>query len=139
MPQICIDSDEPFVFAYGGRPYIIPPRHGGRWQLKEELVPNKKGRKVQRSVPKKVGDSNRTYIDVTDTIWRMLTTDSTLLERHQNKIRLLSDVQSELQAEMEEIKAAKKKLEEEQEEFTARLAVATASDTRNTKKKTTRG
>lgn len=138
MPQICIDSDEPYLFSHNGKPYIIPPRHGGKWEIREEYVPNKHGKKYLKPVCKKVGDSPRTYIDVPDDAWRMLNTSADHIGRAKGRIKLLSSVHSALEAEMEELRAAKKQLEEEQKEFAARLAVATASDSK-TRKKTTRG
>lgn len=135
MPQVCYDSDRPFVFSYGGRPYIIPPNHGGKWKLTTEKRKDKRGRMKTVTVAKKVGDSTRTYIDIPDEAWRQLQNDSTHLERHKGKVRILQDVQSELEAEMEEIKAAKIKLEEDQKEFATKLSVAMASEPSKPKKK----
>jgi len=136
MPQVCYDSDRPFVFSYGGKPYIIPPNHGGKWKLVTEKRKDKRGRMRSITVAKKVGDSTRTYIDIPDEAWRQLQNDSTHLERHKGRVRVLQDVQSQLEAEMEDIKAAKAKLEEDQRQFADRLSIAMASEPKTNKKKT---
>ena len=85
MPQVCYDSDRPVVFSYGGKPYIIPPNHGGKWKLVTEKRKNKHGRMQPVTVAKKVGDSTRTYIDIPDVAYRMLC-DGEHLERHGGKV-----------------------------------------------------
>ena len=135
MPQVCYDSDEPFIFCYGGKPYIIPPNHGGKWKLVTERRKNKRGRMVAMTVAKKVGDSTRTYIDIPDEAWRQLQNDSSHLERHKGKVRVLQDVQTQLEAEMQDIREAKEKLEQDQKEFATKLSVAMASDTKPASKK----
>ena len=142
MPQVCNDSDRPFIFSYGGRPYIIPPNHGGRWKLTTEKQRTARGVMRNVTVAKKVGDSTRTYIDIPVEAWRQLQNDSSHIERHKGRVRLLQDVQSELEAEMKEIQEAKVALQQEQEMFNAQLAVATASDLtakKPTRKKPVRG
>tara|TARA_R100001082_G_C4362738_1_gene160208 strand:+ start:2205 stop:2615 length:411 start_codon:yes stop_codon:yes gene_type:complete len=136
MPQVCHDSDRPFIFSYGGRPYIIPPSHGGKWKVVYERQRDKNGKMQTRTLAKKTGDSKRTYIDIPDEAWRQLQ-DGEHISRHKGKVRILKDVQTQMEAEMEELRRQKEQLLADQQEFSARLAIASSEETKP--KKRTRG
>ena len=139
MPQICSDSDKPYLFSYGGKTYISPPKQGGKWEVRHENV-IVKGRKRNHAVAKKVGDLPRNYIDVPQAAWEMLNKSSIELTRHNGKIRLLADVREAMEEEMESLRKERENLKKAQEEFNTRLAVATSEEnTKPVRKKSTRG
>jgi len=137
MPQIVYDGDEPFRFGYGGRSYIVPPKQGGRWEVVYEPYTDEDGFSRNRRVLTKVGESARNFIDVpAGAIAHLFRAE--IRKMHKNKIRVISDAMSQVQSELDELKAERAKLDREKEELADRLAALEVSSESKGKVKTTR-
>ena len=126
MPQITHNSDEPFVFAYGGRTYIVPPKHGGKWGVVYEPYVDDNGFSKSRRVVQQTGESARNFIDVPDGAVIHLSS-AKMRKRHKNKISVVSDVITQVEHELKDLKADRIKLEEEKRELAEKLAALEAA------------
>jgi len=121
MAQITYSGDEPFVFAYGGRTYIVPPKHGGRWEVVYEPYVDDNGFEKSRRVVQQTGESARNFIDVPDGALIHLST-AKMRKRHKNRVSAVSDVMAQVEHELKDLRADREKLEEEKTELAEKLA-----------------
>ena len=136
MPQIVYDGDEPFRFGYGGRSYIVPPKQGGRWEIVYEPYVDEDGFSRNRKVLAKVGESARNFIDVPHgAIAHLFRAE--IRKMHKNKIRVISDAMSQVQSELEDLKAERAKLDREKEKFAEQLAALEVPASTKKRQKTT--
>ena len=134
------ESDTPFIFAYGGKTWCVPPKDGGTWVM--ETVPTqfeqqlRSGQKMMvtgsKVVPKKEKSTpKRNWLDIpTDAIARLKQGDMKRRQREElgedKMLRFSSDLQKDadtitrdMQQEIERLQADIDKLKKTRETLAA--------------------
>ena len=119
------DSDNYFVYGYGGVTKFVPPRDGGTWKEVKDGV-NVTYEKVSDEPP-----SNGVY--VTGPEWKYLNTGF-MSTRH--NLKPMNNVMTEVTGQLAELQAEKAKLAKENEEFKARLALYSEPEQKKASTKT---
>lgn len=126
MAQIAHDSSDPFVFSYGGRTYIVPPKEGGKFEFVSTPFTDEYGFTVNKRELKKTGETSRNFLDVPDNAVHYLMKAS-VRKRHKNKIRIITDAMSQIDHERAELRAATAALAAERLAFEDKLAVVSVT------------
>ena len=121
------DSDDYFVYCYGGEEKFVPPKSGGTWK-------RSRADDGISLVYEKVSDSppaNGVY--VTSSEWTYLNRG---LMSTKHKLKPMANAMTEVTGKLAELQSDKAKLAKENEEFKARLALYSEPEQKKASTKT---
>ena len=108
------ESDEYFVYCYGGEEKFVPPKSGGTWEK------GKTEDGISVIYEKVADDPPPTGVYVTGPEWIYLNQGNM---RNRHKLKPVANVMTEVTGKLAELQAEKLRLAKENEEFKARLAL----------------